>query len=106
MLGAILAARAPVVAVSPVVGGRALRGPADRMLASLGGDASATGFVRHYRERYPGLVDVFVIDVVDAREAAALHARGLRVEARPTVMLTHADRQGLAASILAAHLPA
>ncbi len=106
MLEALLAARARVVAVSPVVGGRALRGPADRMLASLGGDASATGVVSHYRERYPGLVDVFVVDEADAQEAATLQAGGLRVETRPTVMLTLADRQRLAESILAAHLHA
>ena len=54
MLEALLAAPAPVVAVSPVVGGEALRGPADRMLESLGGEASARGVVAHYREQLPG----------------------------------------------------
>jgi LPPG:FO 2-phospho-L-lactate transferase len=105
MLEALLAARAPVVAVSPVVGGRALRGPADRMLVSLGGEASATGFVTHYRDRYPGLVDAFVVDAVDAAEAEALRAGGVAVETLDTVMRSHADRRRLAEALLAAHLP-
>ena len=105
MLEALLAASARVVAVSPVVGGRALRGPADRMLVSLGGDASATGVVSHYRERYPGLVDVFVVDVADAKEAAAMESSGLSVQVEETVMLDQAGRQRLAERILAAHLP-
>ena len=54
LLEALREAAASVVAVSPVVGGRALRGPADRMLESLGGRATAGGVVEHYRERYPG----------------------------------------------------
>lgn len=98
--------RAEVVAVSPLVGGEALRGPAARMLASLGGEATAAGVVRHYRERYPGLVDVFVLDVVDAEGAAALRSEGVVVELHDTVMRSHADRQRLAEEIFAQHLPA
>jgi LPPG:FO 2-phospho-L-lactate transferase len=104
ILEALMAAAAPVVAVSPVVGGRALRGPADRMLASLGGRASASGVVEHYRERYPGLVDVFVLDTADAQEAASLRAAGIAIDVRDTVMSTVVDRQRLAEEILAAHL--
>src|SRR5687768_1634127 len=62
---AIREAAAPVVAVSPVVAGAALRGPADRMLESLGWEASARGFVHHYVDQYPGLLDVAVVDVRD-----------------------------------------
>jgi len=105
LLDALLATPAPVVAVSPVVGGKALRGPADRMLESLGGEASASGVVAHYREYYPGLVDTFVLDVTDAQEADGLRAAGVHVEARDTVMRGPADRQRLAEEILAAHLP-
>jgi LPPG:FO 2-phospho-L-lactate transferase len=105
MLGALLAAPAPVLAISPVVGGKALRGPADRMLESLGGEASARGVVAHYRERYPGLVDTFVLDVTDAQEAEGLRAEGIGVTVLDTVMRTHDDRQRLAEEILAAHLP-
>ena len=105
MLEALLEARAPIVAVSPVVGGAALRGPADKMLRSLGGTASAAGVVVHYRERYPGLVDTFVIDEADATEAPALEASGAAIELLPTVMRTYDDRQALAQAILEAHLP-
>jgi len=105
VLEALTQALAPVLAVSPVVGGKALRGPADRMLESLGGRASASGVVEHYRDRYPDLVDVFVLDAVDAREADALREAGIAVELRDTVMRSHADRQRLAEELLAAHLP-
>jgi len=104
MLEALMAAPAAVLAVSPVVGGKALRGPADRMLESLGGHASARGVVEHYRGRYPELVDVFVLDVVDAGEADALRAAGVAVDMRDTVMRSAADRQRLAEAILEAHL--
>ncbi len=106
MLDLLLDAAAPVVAVSPVVGGRALRGPADRMLASLGGEPSASGVVRHYREQYPGLVDAFVLDRADAAEAAALQAAGVAVDIHDTVMRSSADRQRLAEALLADRLPA
>jgi LPPG:FO 2-phospho-L-lactate transferase len=105
MLDALLAAPAPIVAVSPVVGGRALRGPADRMLVSLGGEPSARGVVNHYRATWPGLVDVFVLDETDAAEADALRSAGVRCELLDTVMRDQSDRQRLAESILAAHLP-
>jgi len=105
LLRALRDATAPVVAVSPVVGGKALRGPADRMLESLGGRASASGFVDHYRQRYPGLVNVFVLDQADAAEAGPLRAAGVTVELRDTVMRSDADRQRLAREILVAHLP-
>lgn len=106
ILEALMAARAQVVAVSPVVGGKALRGPADRMLVSLGGESSATGVVQHYGDTYPGLVDVWVLDGGDVDEAEALMADGVRCDLLDTVMRTHDDRQRLAEAILAAHLPA
>ena len=105
LLEALLASPSPIVAVSPVVGGKALRGPADRMLASLGGRASAGGVVEHYQQHYPGLVDVFVIDTADAAEAEALRASGATIELRDTVMHSYADRERLAAEMLEAHLP-
>ncbi len=105
MLEALLTAPAPIVAVSPVVGGAALRGPADKMLRSLGGTASAAGVVVHYREGYPGLIDTFVLDEVDAGEVPALEASGASIDLLPTVMRTHADRAVLARAILDAHLP-
>ncbi|MFV2061986.1 MAG: 2-phospho-L-lactate transferase [Chloroflexota bacterium] len=105
MTEALASAPAAVVAVSPLVGGKALRGPADRMLESLGGRASASGFVEHYQQHYPGLVDAFVLDRADAAEADKLRGNGTQVTVMRTVMRTHADRQRLAEEILAAHLP-
>ncbi len=103
LLDALLAAAAPIVAVSPVVAGKALRGPADRMLESLGGSASASGFVAHYREHYPGLVDTFVLDGTDAAEAAVLRDQGIAVDVLDTVMRSYHDRERLGAAILGAH---
>ena len=97
---ALAAARAPMVAVSPLIGGAAVRGPADRMFASLGGEASALGVGRHYVERYPGLLDGLVIDEVDAGQADALRALGLAVRVAPTLMLTSDDRRRLALDVL------
>jgi LPPG:FO 2-phospho-L-lactate transferase len=105
ILDALIRAPSRVVAVSPVVGGRALRGPADRMLESLGGVASAMGVVEHYATEYPGLVDAWVLDVLDAAEADGPRARGFSVELRQTVMHDHAARARLGEEILAAHLP-
>ena len=106
MLEALLGASAPIVAVSPVVGGVALRGPADKMLRSLGGTASAAGVVVHYRQTYPGLVNTFVLDEVDASEAPALAASGVGIELQPTIMRTYDDRRALAQVILDGHLRA
>ena len=87
-----------VVAVSPLVGGRALRGPADRMAASLGGEASAAGIAR----LYAGLVDVLLVDALDADEAPAIAALGIEPVVVPTVMTDDASRAGVAAAALAA----
>jgi LPPG:FO 2-phospho-L-lactate transferase len=87
-----------VAAVSPLVGGRALRGPADRMAASLGGAASATGIARVYA----GLVDALLVDDVDAAEAPAIAALGIEPVVGPTVMGDDASRATLAAAALAA----
>jgi len=88
----------PVAAVSGIVGGKALKGPADRMLASLGHEASALGVARGYA----GLVDVFLIDTLDAAHAAAIEALGMRVVVTDTVMTDDAGRARLAGELLAA----
>ncbi len=91
-----------VAAVSPLVGGRALKGPADRMAASLGGEASATGIAR----LYAGLVDALLIDEVDAAEAPAIAALGIQPVVGPTVMTDDASRAALAVAALGAALRA
>jgi LPPG:FO 2-phospho-L-lactate transferase len=84
------------MAVSPIVAGRALKGPADRMLASLGHEASAFGVAR----LYAGVVDRFVIDEKDAALRSAIEELGMAVDVLPTVMLDDADRAALAAALL------
>jgi LPPG:FO 2-phospho-L-lactate transferase len=88
----------PVVAVSPIVGGRALKGPADRMLVSLGHEASALGVARLYAD----LLDVFVLDGVDAALAPAVEALGPRAVVTDTLMDDDAARVRLAHEVLAA----
>ena len=98
---AIDAARARgarAAAVSPIIGGRALKGPADRMLASLGHEVSALGVAR----MYAGLVDVFVLDTVDANLAPAIEALGLRAVVTDAIMTDDAARARLAAETLSA----
>jgi LPPG:FO 2-phospho-L-lactate transferase len=87
-----------VSAVSPLVGGRALRGPADRMARSLGAGASATGIAR----LYAGLVDALLVDDVDAGEAPAIAVLGIEPVVGPTVMTDDASRAVLAAAAVAA----
>jgi LPPG:FO 2-phospho-L-lactate transferase len=87
---------APVVAVSGIIGGRALKGPADRMLASLGHEPSALGVAR----LYTGIADVFVLDTVDAELEPAIADLGLRVVVTDTIMADDAGRARLAADVL------
>ena len=101
---ALRSSAGPLVAVSPIVGGHALRGPADRMFESLGGEASALGVARHYTERHAGLLDAIVIDRLDEDLAPAIEALGLPVLVEQTVMRTDDDRAALARSILDAFL--
>ena len=87
---------APKVAVSPIVGGRALKGPADRMLASLGHEVSATGVAR----MYAGLVDGMVVDRIDEDEQAGIEAVGMRTLVTESVMRDAGDRARLASETL------
>ena len=66
---------APIVAVSPIVGGKAIKGPADRMLGTLGHEVSAAGVAAIYA----GLIDGIVIDEQDQDLAARIEATGMRV---------------------------
>jgi LPPG:FO 2-phospho-L-lactate transferase len=101
MSEAVANSSAGVVAVSPIVAGAALRGPADRLFVSLGGEASALGVARHYVERYPGLVDGLVIDRVDRSLSPDIEALGVKVLATGTVMRSDSDRERLASEVVA-----
>jgi LPPG:FO 2-phospho-L-lactate transferase len=87
------------------VGGVALRGPADDLFRSLGGEPSAAGVALHYQERHPGLLDALVIDEQDAGLADRVRATGIGCVVAPTVMRDDADRRQLAETILARWLP-
>ena len=99
-LGAARGRGVRVAAVSPIVGGKALRGPADRMLAALGEEVSALGVAR----RYGGRVDAFVIDEADASLAPAIERLGLDAIVAPSVMSDDASREALARVVLDACL--
>ncbi|HUG30951.1 MAG TPA: 2-phospho-L-lactate transferase CofD family protein, partial [Candidatus Limnocylindria bacterium] len=87
---------APVIAVSGIVGGKALKGPADRMLTSLGHEASALGVAR----QYTGIADVFVLDRVDAELEPPIRALGMETLVTDTIMADDAGRARLAGEIL------
>jgi len=88
---------APIVAVSPIVGGKALRGPAAAMLDAFGHEPSALGVARLYE----GLAHGFVLDEEDRALAPAVEALGMRALVAPTVMSSFEDRRRLAAATLA-----
>ncbi len=94
---ALAACRAPVIAVSPVVGGRAVKGPTAKMMAELGTAPGAAAIARHYA----GLIDGLVLDEADRAEAAAIAACGVAVEVTNTIMSARADKQALARAVLA-----
>ena len=100
MEAALLAGMAPVVAVSPIVAGAALKGPADRMFETLGGEPSAAGVARHYASGHPGLVDALVIDVRDEAQSGSVAACGIAPFVRQTVMTVDWERRRLAADLL------
>ena len=87
---------APVIAVSPIVGGVALKGPAAKMMCELGEKPVSETVAAEY----DGLLDGFVLDRTDGAEVDAIQARGLRVLLTDTVMHTCADKARLAAEIM------
>jgi LPPG:FO 2-phospho-L-lactate transferase len=93
---ALIAAPAPVVAVSPIVAGRALKGPADRMLTSLGHESSALGVAR----LYAGLAERFVLDEADAALLPDVAATCTVATVLPTVMRDDEGRRALAAALI------
>jgi LPPG:FO 2-phospho-L-lactate transferase len=97
-LASIRSRGTPVIAVSPIVGGKALKGPADRMLSALGHEPTALGVARLYAD----ITGTFVLDAVDATLAGEVAALGLRPIVTDTVMTDDAARARLAGEVLAA----
>ena len=95
---AVAARRSDVVGVSPIVAGHAIKGPADRLLAELGHEASAVGVARLYAR----IAGTLVIDETDAGLAKAVEAEGLHCIVAPTIMRGPAESAALARVVLAA----
>lgn len=88
----------PRIAVSPLVGGKAVKGPLSKLLAELGTGEDNAAIARHYG----ALVDRFVIDRTDAKDAEGLRALGLSITVTDTLMRGSDDRERLARDVLAA----
>jgi LPPG:FO 2-phospho-L-lactate transferase len=86
----------PVAAVSPIVGGQALKGPAAKMFAELGVEPSAYAVAQHYH----GLVTHFVLDRLDADQESAIQSLGMKTLVTNTIMPSVADRKRLAGEVL------
>lgn len=93
---ALIARRADVVAVSPIIAGAALKGPADRMLTELGHEASVLGVARLYAE----FAGTLVIDEADAERADAVRSLGMRCIVTETIMSTPVVAADLARTVL------
>ena len=85
------------VAVSPIVGGAALRGPAAKIMSELGQEVSCVGVAR----RFTGICDIFFIDNQDSELSPAITALGIKPVAAPIIMESESDKVGLAQRVLA-----
>ena len=92
---ALRACRAPVVAVSPIIGGKAVKGPTAKIMAELGLPIGAAAVAR----RYEDILDLFIADESDGSEVEDL---GIPVRLARTLMSTFEDREALARAVLAA----
>jgi LPPG:FO 2-phospho-L-lactate transferase len=93
---ALRARKKDVIAVCPIVGGKSLKGPSDKMLAQLGYRASAEGVAKLYAD----FTGTFVIDPLDKAQSEVISSLGMKVEVVPTVMKTRAQKRKLALTIL------
>ena len=94
----LTARRSRVVAVSPIIAGAALKGPADRLMAELGTESSVVGVARLYAP----WTGTLVVDTVDAGRAVEVEAEGVRCVVTPTVMSSPARADELAREVLRA----
>ena len=95
---ALLESRARIAAVSPIVGGKAVSGPAGTLLAAQGFAVSIAGVADFYHD----FLDLLVVDSQDAPAAESLRTTGMRVHCTPTIMRKYEDRIALAKSVLKA----
>jgi LPPG:FO 2-phospho-L-lactate transferase len=98
---ALAETHAPIVGVSPIIGGAVVRGMADACLPVIGVETDAGAVARHYGRRAGGgLLDGWLVDETDAPAAAALNADGFRAEAVPLWMRDPDTSAALAASAI------
>jgi LPPG:FO 2-phospho-L-lactate transferase len=88
----IINSKVPVVGISPIVGGQAIKGPTAKLMQELGMDVSAYSIAQHYK----GILDGLIIDQTDADQQAAIEKLGLQVGISNTVMKTLDDKKALA----------
>jgi len=93
---ALRARKGDVIAVCPIVGGKSLKGPSDKMLAELGHEPSAFGVAKLYAD----FTGTFVIDPADKTQAGPIRKLGMKVEVVPTVMKTRSQKRKLARLLL------
>ena len=93
---ALRARRKDAIAVCPIVGGKSLKGPSDKMLSQLGHDSSALGVAQLYSD----FAGTFVIDTVDQPQAEAIRTLGMNVVVIPAVMKTRAQKRKLARALI------
>jgi LPPG:FO 2-phospho-L-lactate transferase len=92
---------APVVGLSPIIGGAPVRGMADRMLAAIGVDTCAAAVAHHYgARRGAGLLDGWLVDTVDAAAVPALTSAGIHTRAVPLLMRDTTSSAAMAAAAL------
>jgi LPPG:FO 2-phospho-L-lactate transferase len=84
------------VAVSPIIGGRAVKGPAAKMMAELGQDVSSFSVAKHYE----GILKGIIVDSVDRDRCPSIEALGVRTTVRETLMDTPADKTRLGQEVL------
>jgi len=88
--------KAPVVGVSPIIGGKALKRPADRVMASMGFEPSAYGVAKFYGS----LLKHFVIDEVDREQKGRIERLGIKVTVANTIMKSLEDSVHLAKVVM------
>ncbi len=86
----------PIAAVSPIIGGQAIKGPAAKMFRELGVEPSALAVAQHYG----GLVTHFVLDRLDAEQESAIQSLGMKTLVTNTIMQSVEDRIRLAAEVV------
>ena len=96
MKKAIQQSEIPVVAISPIVGGKAIKGPTAKMMKELNVPSTAIEVAKHYNDIITG----FVLDEADRSEKSGVQDLGLSTDVRPTVMVTLDDRVALAHAVV------